>query len=65
MKISIRKLDIPVHDGDWHDPVLKWEVLGPGDERQIFYTKKGATEYKRIRAKVASFSEASKIYLNS
>lgn len=65
MRIVINKLAKPVHEGDWHDPLLKWEVCGPGIERQIFNTKANATLYKRIRAKASSFAEASRLYINS
>jgi hypothetical protein len=57
-KITVTKLDVPVFAGDWHDKPLRYEVLGPGDERQRFSTVKDAKRYRLIRSRAASFSEA-------
>lgn len=61
-KIRIEKLDKPYRDGDWHDPYLKWSVIGPGTEVQNFYTKANATLYKRFRKQCTSMQEASFLY---
>ncbi len=62
MKTAIQKLATPVHSGDWHDPPAKWAVIGPGDERQSFATKKAALLYRKIRRKAASEHEASRVF---
>lgn len=63
--INILKLAAPIHDGDWHDAPLKWQVAGPGDERQNFATKKNAMLYAKIRRGAKDFVEASRIYANT
>lgn len=65
MKITVQKLDRPYHDGDWHDPLLRWVVIGPGNEEQVFHTRKNAMHYKRCRKQSTSMPEASFLYRNS
>lgn len=62
MKIRIEKLATPYRDGDWHDPLLKWSVIGPGTEVQNFYTKANAMKYKRARKQCNSWQEAASLY---
>ena len=64
MKIAIESIT-PIHAGDWHDPYFKWAVLGPCEERQLFYTKKDATLYKRLRKASATANEATSKYIKS
>jgi hypothetical protein len=54
----IEKLETPEQDGDWHDKLLRWIVLGPANEGQKFPTKKEAALYARIRRSSASQLEA-------
>jgi hypothetical protein len=54
----ILKLEHPVQSGDWHDKPLKWKVVGPGTEVQMFATKREATEYRRLRRSVATQQQA-------
>jgi hypothetical protein len=61
--LRIEKLETPEHAGDWHDPLLRWIVLGPGNEAQKFSSKKEAALYARIRRSSASFSEATNRYV--
>lgn len=56
--ITIKKLEQPIHDGDWHDKPFKWAVTGPGQEYQIFSTKTYALAYASIRRKVDTKNEA-------
>ena len=53
-RIIIEKLERPEHHGDWHDPLIRWGVYGPGNECQKFATKKSATLYARTRRQLAS-----------
>lgn len=61
--IRIERLARPIHEGDWHDTPLKWEVIGPGDELQRFSTRDDARRYRRIRRRSASFNEACNAYV--
>jgi len=61
--ITITKLSSPVHSGDWHDAPLKWAVLGPLTERQLFATKRDATIYKRLRKNAQNDFEATRAYI--
>jgi hypothetical protein len=63
MKITIAKLATEIHDGDWHDAPLRWQVAGPGTEIQNFSTKKDAMLYARIRRKSDSWQAASTQYV--
>lgn len=56
--ITVEKMESEVQSGDWHDKPLKWEVKGPGNERQMFSTKADASKYASIRRKSSSFNEA-------
>jgi hypothetical protein len=62
-KVKVSRLENPYHAGDWHDPVLKWTVTGPNNERQDFSTKKDALLYAKCRRNSASFKEAGDKYL--
>ena len=59
-RVSVAKLERPEHAGDWHDPLIRWGVYGPGSELQKFSTKKSATLYAKLRRSSASFDEASR-----
>ncbi|AKF13639.1 hypothetical protein PHIN3_376 [Sinorhizobium phage phiN3] len=61
-KIVVSKLAREIHDGDWHDAPLRWQVAGPGAEIQNFSTKKDALLYAKLRRKAKSFQEASDMY---
>jgi hypothetical protein len=63
--IVVCKLDKPYHDGDWHDPMLKWSVIGPDNEVQNFSTKKNAELYKKCRKNAKTQREASTMYVNA
>ncbi len=65
MQIEVKKLEREIHEGDWHDAPLRWQVVGPANEIQNFSTKKDALRYKSIRRKAADFNEASKQYARS
>ena len=56
--IQIERLQPEEHDGDWHDKLLRWIVLGPANEAQKFPTKKEAALYARIRRSSACQLEA-------
>ena len=62
-RITITKLERPEHHGDWHDPLIKWAVRGPGNECQKFSTKKEAASYARQRRCVDTQAEAIHCYL--
>ena len=49
MIIRIEKLETPIHEGDWHDPPSRWQVIGPNKEIQRFSTKAQAQDYARLR----------------
>jgi hypothetical protein len=49
MNLIINKLPNGILSGDWHDQPLRWEVVGPASERQMFATKRDATTYARMR----------------
>jgi hypothetical protein len=63
MNIIIEKLPHPERHGDWHDPLIKWAVRGPGAEVQKFSTLKEANSYSVCRRHAASQSEAIHCYL--
>lgn len=65
MKSSITKLDSPVHSGDWHDKPLRWEIKNELGERQLFSTKREAEQWRAIRNRSASFSDAMTSFLNA
>lgn len=52
-----------VYCGDWHDKPLRWKATGPGDEVQLFSTKRDATAYASIRRKSANFQTASAAFV--
>ena len=60
--IEVRLMEYPVHDGDWHDKPSRYEVLGPGNERQVFSTKKGALKWRSIRRKCLTLTEAHRMW---
>jgi len=64
IKITITKLQHAIHSGDWHDAPLKWAVLGPLTERQLFATKRDATIYKRLRRSAQNDQQAQRAFLN-
>jgi hypothetical protein len=61
--IRIEKLATAVPAGDWHDPLLRWIVEGPGNEAQLFSTKKEAILYAQIRQHAGSQLEAINSYV--
>ena len=61
MKITIQKIQ-PYHSGDWHDPMLKWEVTD-GKLKQHFSTKKEALSYAKYWRKYG-FETGSKKWLD-
>lgn len=66
MKIQIEKLSNPYHNGDWHDPMLKWAVIGPGSEVQYFANKGAAIiyiMYKKIRKSSKDLFEATRKFV--
>lgn len=63
MQIVVERMETEVYSGDWHDKPLRWKVVGPAHEIQMFSTKADATRYKRIRAKSKDFKEASNRYV--
>lgn len=63
MKIQIEKLSNPYHNGDWHDPKLKWAVIGPESEVQHFANKSDAIVYKKMRESSKDFFEASRKFV--
>lgn len=63
MVIVVQKMERKEHQGDWHDKPLGWEVLGPGDERQMFSSRNNARRYAAIRRKSVDFGEACRRYV--
>jgi hypothetical protein len=62
MEISI--VAIPSErSGDWHDKPLRYAVNGPGNEVQKFPTKRSAENYRTVRRKAATMSEAIAAYV--
>lgn len=61
-QITVRKLETPVHHGDWHDPAHKWGVYGPRNEFQTFPRKKDAELYRKCRLNAGSMGEATNLY---
>lgn len=62
MKIEVRKLDKPFEL--FVGTSVKWEVVGPGDDRQVFITKKNATDYAKIRRNCDNQKQAIATYAN-
>lgn len=62
MPCVVEKLPRPEPSGDWHDPPLKWKVVGPGDEVQKFSRKADADMYARIRGRRADQAAAVRDY---
>ena len=62
-RITITKLERPEHHGDWHDPLIRWGVYGPGSECQKFSTKKSATLYAKTRRQLASQMAAIRAFI--
>lgn len=62
MKIKLEKLPVSIQSGDWHDPLMRWAVIGPGNERQHFAFKRAANLYKKCRKSAVTQEEAVKIY---
>jgi len=56
--VIINKLPNGILSGDWHDKPLRWEVVGPAGERQLFATKRDSEIYRRIRRKSGLQTEA-------
>jgi hypothetical protein len=52
-----------VSAGDWHDRPLRYEVLGPGSECQVFSTMREAKQYRAIRRRSLSEKEAIHAYV--
>ena len=64
IKVRVDHMNTPRHEGDWHDKPLKRRAFGPGDELQLFSTKKEATLYARCRRASADAQQAQRNYLN-
>lgn len=63
-KPVISKLERAEHGGDWHDKPLRWAV-NTNTERQLFSTKREATDYARRRRASANESDAISAYVGS
>ena len=63
MVITYSRMEREVYSGDWHDTPLRWEVLGPEAERQMFSTRDDARRYASIRRKAPDFNTASSEYI--
>lgn len=64
MKIEVRKLEKPFVL--FAGTSMKWEVAGPGtNDRQVFITKKNATDYARIRRSSDNQKQAIATYANT
>jgi hypothetical protein len=61
--VTVTRLDVPIHEGDWHDKPLRWTVRGPASEVQNFSTKKEALHWARIRRACPDFRAAVRQYL--
>ena len=61
--VAVLKLNRPEHAGDWHDPLIRWGVYGPGTECQKFSTKREAQRYASTRRHADTQGEAIHIYL--
>lgn len=53
----------PYRDGDWHDPLTRYSVQGPGNEVQEFSTLKDANKYASIRRRAKDQREAGNLYV--
>jgi hypothetical protein len=64
MQIVVKKLEKEIYAG-YKMRNFKWQVAGPGDEVQNFFSKKNAENYKKIRARSRSFEQAQLEYARS
>jgi hypothetical protein len=62
-KVTITKLEHAEHWGDWHDPLIRWSVNGPGTECQKFCTKREAQRYATTRRHSDSQADAINVWL--
>lgn len=62
-KITVSALDVPRHTGDWHDKPARWQAVGPGDELQIFSTKKDALKYATCRRRTDNATDATRAFI--
>jgi hypothetical protein len=62
LNINIEKLPTPENQGDHHDKPFKYVVVGPGNERQKFSTKKAAQTYMRVRKQQPFMVNAISVY---
>lgn len=73
MKITIAKLERPVHCGDWHDGPMRWVVscdpalpAEPASRsKQLFRTKSDARLFARLWRKNKDLSAAIRAFVNA
>ncbi len=56
--MRIERLPAPEYSGDWHDPPLRWAVIGPGEERQHFRNRANARLWKKLRSQCETLEQA-------